>query len=320
MKTNQMPGELLKPDLQIPNDLITPPANNHALPMNLLLAMRPKQWTKNGIIVAGLVFSLNLFQPVPVALTFAALVIFCLLSSAIYLVNDVVDIEKDKQHPLKRLRPIAAGLVPAPLAIGLSAAIVGVLIPVSLFINIGFGAVAITYVATMFAYSFFLKHILIIDVFVLAAGFVLRAMSGAVIIHVAISPWLYVCTVLLALFLGLSKRRHELLLLDAEALNHRKILQEYSAPLLEEMISVVSSATIMAYSLYTFSAENLPKNHYMMFTIPFVLYAIFRYLYLVYRKDEGGSPEQLLLTDIPLIADILVWGIAAIGILYFFKF
>jgi 4-hydroxybenzoate polyprenyltransferase len=285
----------------------------------LLISMRPKQWTKNGIIFAGLIFALKLFQLDKVLLTVVAAGIFCLLSSAVYLINDVVDKDKDRQHPRKRYRPIASGQVSVRLAVGVSAAIVGILMPFSFFLSVPFGAVALTYVVMMFAYTFSLKNIMIIDVFVLAIGFVLRAMSGALIIAVAISPWLYVCTILLALFLGFAKRRHELLLLNEEAINHRKILQEYSAPLLEQMISVVASATIMAYSVYTFTAESLPRNHYMMFTIPLVIYAVFRYLYLVYQRDEGGSPELLLLKDIPLISSILLWGVVSIGIIYFFR-
>lgn len=285
----------------------------------LILTMRPKQWTKNAIVFAGLVFSMNLFDGRRVFLAGAAFVLFCLISSSVYIVNDLVDLENDQQHPKKRLRPLASGrLSPFFAKVGLVAILI-VTLPTSFYLAPLFGAAVVAYLVTMLAYSFALKHMVIVDVFTLAGGFVLRAMAGALIIDVKISPWLYVVTVLGALFLGLSKRRHELLLLSDGAINHRKILDEYSSPLLEEMISVVTSSTVVAYSMYTFSAESLPRNHYMMLTIPFVIYAVFRYLYLVYRRNEGGSPEELLLKDTPLLLDICFWAVTSVIILYFFK-
>ena len=216
-----------------------------------------------------------------------------------------------------RHRPIAAGDLPIPLAWALAGALVAGTLAFAYLVRPALAAVILAYIAVQVAYSFFLKHQVILDVFTIAAGFVLRAAAGAVAIGVPVSPWLYVCTILLALFQALAKRRAEIMLLAESAGSHRRILEEYSATLLEEMIAVVTSSTVMAYSLYTFSAENLPRNHSMMLTIPFVLYGIFRYLYLVYRKDEGGSPEQLLLTDLPLLACIVLWGLASIAILYF---
>ncbi len=285
----------------------------------LVLAMRPKQWTKNSMLFLGLIFSLNLRNPGLVALTVASFALFCLLSSAIYLVNDLVDLEKDRKHPLKRTRPLASGKLAPPLAILAAFALFVIAIPLSFAINYRFGLVAVAYVVLMLAYSYGLKHIVLVDVFAIAGGFVLRAVAGAEAIDVPISPWLYVCTVLGALFIGLSKRRHELILLNDNAPTHRKILDEYSPAMLDQMISIVTATTIMAYSLYTFSAENLPRNNAMMLTIPFVLYGAFRYLYLVHLKNAGGTPEEILLQDKPLLLDIVLWLIVSAGILYYFR-
>ena len=286
---------------------------------SLLSSIRPKQWTKNSFLFAGLVFAQDLFDQQKVLVALGAFILFCLLSSSVYLVNDLVDMEKDRQHPRKRFRPLASGKLSVKLAIITTILLLGISLPLSFYIGLAFGTVALIYFLLSLAYSFFLKNMIIIDVFVIAAGFVLRAMAGALAIDVKISPWLYVCTVLLALFLALSKRRHEMILLSDGAINHRRIFEDYSTPLLEEMISVVTSSTVLAYSIYTFSAENLPPNKFMMFTIPFVIYAVFRYLYLVYQRDEGGTPEELVLKDIPLIIDIFLWIVASVAILYFFN-
>ena len=284
-------------------------------PVSLLRQLRPKQWTKNAIVFAGLVFAKKLGDPQAVTLAVSAFVIFCLLSSVVYVINDIIDVEADRLHPKKRFRPLAAGDITLAQACGLVALLL-LSLPAALVLDVAFGAVALLYFANNLAYSLRLKHVVILDVFIIAAGFVLRAVAGAVVIHVDISPWFLLCTTLAALFLALSKRRHELLLLSEEAGSHRRILEEYNTPLLDSMIAVVTSATVMAYSLYTFFAENLPRNHAMMLTIPFVLYAVFRYLYLVYKKDEGGSPDEALLKDVPLLTCILLWGLTAVGILY----
>ena len=285
--------------------------------VSLLRELRPKQWTKNVIVFAGLVFAKKLGDPQAVLLATAAFVIFCLLSSVVYVINDMLDVEADRRHPKKRFRPLAAG----EISLGQARAVVVVLLlltlPPAFLLNPLFGLVATTYFAINLAYSLRLKHVVILDVFLIAAGFVLRAIGGAVVIRVEISPWFLLCTTLAALFLALTKRRHELALLSDEAGGHRKILEEYSVPLLEEMVAVVTSSTVMAYSLYTFFAPNLPENKAMMWTIPFVLYAVFRYLYLVYRKDLTGSPEEALLRDAPLLTCILLWGLTAVAILYF---
>jgi 4-hydroxybenzoate polyprenyltransferase len=288
----------------------------------LLRAMRPRQWTKNGIVFMALVFSVgqeyhlsDASTWVPKALeALVAFACFALVSSADYLVNDIRDIEADRAHPRKRRRPIAAGLLSVRMA--WTAAIVLALVGngAAFALNWRMGLVILSYTALMVAYSYQLKHIVLIDLFVIAAGFVMRAMAGALAIDVPISPWLYVVTALGALFLGINKRRAELELLEAGAGSHRKILEEYTIPMLDQMGSIVTGALLIAYGLYTFTAEGLPKNHSMMLTIPFVLYGIFRYLYLVNVKKEGGSPEEVLLKDVPIMLTLIGW-IATAGII-----
>jgi 4-hydroxybenzoate polyprenyltransferase len=285
----------------------------------LLLTMRPKQWPKNAVVYAGVVFDRHVLEFKPMAYATLGFIFFCAISSAVYLLNDLVDIEKDRNHPRKSKRPLASGRLKPYYAVIAMILLLGVTIPVSFLLQPLFGLVVLSYFLLQVAYCFYLKHIVILDVFAIAAGFVMRAVAGAVVIEVKISPWLLVCTLLLALFIGLGKRRHELILLADGATDHRKILSEYSSELVQEMISVVTSAVVVAYSLYTINSENVPKNYMMALTIPFVLYAIFRYLYLVYRKDEGGSPEELLLKDIPLLVDIFLWGLSSMAILYFFR-
>ncbi len=294
--------------------------------LNLLLAMRPKQWTKNGILFLPLAFTLNEywrpFSPEMyryLGLATLAFVVFCLLSGAVYLVNDVIDVEKDRLHPTKRLRPIASGKISHTTALSTAAALAIIGVSGALVLSLPFGLVAVAYLIVQAAYTYALKHLVLLDVFTIAAGFVLRAVGGAVVIQVAISPWLYICTVLLSLFLGFSKRRHELVLLNNQAGNHRQILREYTPELLEEILSVVTSSTVMAYSLYTFTYPKLPQNHAMMLTIPFVLYGIFRYLYLVHLKNEGGSPEEVLLGDRPFLINIALWIMSVVVILGLFR-
>jgi 4-hydroxybenzoate polyprenyltransferase len=292
----------------------------------LIQTMRPKQWTKNGLVFIGFVFTLNQywkpFTPTMwdwLARTVAGFAALCAVSSAIYILNDVLDIENDRAHPTKRNRPLPSGLLKPSTALAAMVALLAVALPVAFLLAPLFGLVAAAYYLMMVAYSLWLKHMVLIDIFTIAAGFVLRAVAGAFIIDVPISPWLYVVTLLGALFIGFGKRRHELILLSNGAAGHRQILAEYSPELLEQIISIVISSTIMAYSLYTFSADNLPKNHAMMLTIPFALYGAFRYLYLIHLRNEGGSPEEMLLKDRPMLIDIALWGISAMAVLYAFR-
>jgi 4-hydroxybenzoate polyprenyltransferase len=282
----------------------------------LVRALRPLQWTKNGLVFAALAFDRQVFHAEPFLRTLAAALVFCAVSSGIYLINDVRDAEQDRQHPRKRSRPIAAGDLSPERATAAAAFLLVGGFAAAMLIRPAFGAVVAGYMLLMIAYSYGLKRLVIIDVFAIAAGFVLRAAGGALAIAVPISPWLYVCTMLLALFLGFGKRRNELATLQEAAAHHRANLDSYSIPLLDQIIAVVSSATVMTYSLYTFDAPNVPDNHAMMLTIPFVAYAIFRYLFLVYRKDQGGSPEVLLVTDRPLLLCIVGWAITSVAILY----
>ena len=287
--------------------------------INLIKTMRPKQWPKNVFIFTALVFDEKLFTPAPLLKTIAAFVLFCLTSSTVYLINDLADIEKDRQHPTKRLRPLPSGQLKPSVAIAAAVLIPLVALPLCFLIDPQLGLIAMVYLLMMIVYSFVLKNIVILDVLTVAAGFVLRVAAGAAVVEVErFSPWLYICATLAALFIGVGRRRHELLLLAENANEHRASLNEYSLPLLDEMISVVASATIIAYSLYTFSAPNLPLNHAMMLTIPFVLYGVFRYLYLIHVKSLGGSPEEIFLSDRPLIVDLGLWALAVIAILYFF--
>lgn len=282
----------------------------------LVLSCRPKQWTKNVLLFFGLIFALKLTDVSLLERAFLGFLVFCAASSGVYLINDLADVEKDRQHPKKRKRPLAARLITPLQAMVLAAALFAFALGISVALGPIFAVLTVTYVVLMIVYTFHLKHVVLIDVFVLAAGFVIRAVAGAVVVHVPISPWLYLCTVLASLFLGLAKRRHEIVLLNDGAGSHRRILEEYSIPLLDQLILIVTSATVMAYSLYTFSAENLPADHSMMLTIPFVLYGLFRYLYLVQQKNGGGSPDETLLTDRPLLLCAVLWLVTATAILY----
>ncbi len=282
----------------------------------LLSTLRPRQWTKNGIVFAALVFDQKLFQLDHLLTAVGAFICFSLASSAVYVVNDLQDVESDRQHPLKRHRPIAAGRIGSQTAWLLVAALLLLSLPAAFILDQGFGLVLVGYLLLMSAYTLGLKHLVLIDVFAISAGFVLRAAGGAVAIDVPISPWLYVCTILLSLFIAFGKRRHELLLLEETAGTHRRNLDEYSPTLLDQYILITAASTVMAYSLYTFDAPNLPDNHAMTLTIPFVVYAIFRYLYLIHRRDAGGSPDQVLFSDVPLLVCIVLWGVTSVIVLY----
>jgi 4-hydroxybenzoate polyprenyltransferase len=315
------------PDLGEPTPAGGPAPRRRSLPAALLAAIRPRQAiTKNLLVFTALIFArrpqegataISLFDLIPLLQACAAYLLFALTSAAVYLLNDLRDVEQDRLHPKKRFRPIAAGELPVPLAWLTCAALIIVALVGAALMRPLLAVVVAAYFAVQVGYSFGLKHQVILDVFIIASGFVLRAIAGAVAIGVPISPWFYTLLGLGALFLGFGKRRAEIMLLTEAAGQHRRVLEEYSATLLEELIAIVTASIVMAYALYTFSAENLPKNHAMMLTIPFVIYGLFRYLFLVYRKNEGGSPEQVLLSDRPLLTTILLWVIACVVILYY---
>jgi len=275
----------------------------------LFQSMRPKQWAKNVFIFVPLLFDEKLLQPAPFLRAVAAAALFCLISSAVYLLNDLGDVEQDKLHPVKRLRPLAAGRLPKKVATAVAIALPLISIPLSWLLSPTFAVIVVIYFLQNVAYTFWLKHVVILDVMTIAAGYLLRVAGGAAAVHVArFSPWLYIFTTFLALFIALNKRRHELTLLQENANEHRAILQEYNVRFVDEMTSIVAACTIMAYSLYTFSSPNLPANNTMMLTIPPLIYGVLRYLYLVHVKEMGGEPEEIFLKDIPLIATCLLYG------------
>ena len=298
-----------------------------SLGRSLLVSMRPRQWPKNLLVLAAFLFSVNLaWEPsdpsswLPLlGRASAALAIFCLISGVVYLINDVHDAEADRLHPRKRLRPIAAGTLDPGLARGAATTFIAIGLAASFLLDARFGLVVVTYMVLMFAYSYVLKGVVILDLLVIAVGFLLRAMAGAFVIDVSISPWLYLVTMLAALFLAIYKRRGEIASLEGAAGDHRAVLEEYPPELLDQMVSVVSSATVMAYSLYVVTAENLPSNHAMVFSVPFVLYGVFRYQYLVHHKGAGDSPEDIFTQDIPLMIDILLWMVTVAVVLFVFR-
>ncbi len=289
-----------------------------SIALALLKTMRPKQWAKNVFLFVAITFDRQLFPPgTALVRTVAGFVLFCLLSSVVYIVNDLVDIEADRQHPKKRNRPLPAGKLPVRVAVVAAVVFVLVAVPVSFWLSVYFGALAVVYLLLNMAYSKWLKHIPILDVLVLASFYVLRVGAGVELIHVArFSPWLYIFTIFLALFLGVGKRRAELNLLADAANSHRPVLEGYSLPLLDQLITIVTSLTIITYSLYTFSATNLPGNNIMMLTIPFLIYGIFRYLYLVQVKHSGGAPEEVLFSDRPLQVTLFLFGLTVFVIFY----
>jgi len=288
------------------------------LATGLVASLRPEQWTKNLLVFAALVFALKLFDLSAVLAASEAFVILCALSGVVYLVNDVMDREGDRTHPSKSLRPIAAGLLPVPVALGAVVVIASLALAGAFALDRELGLVAVGYLTLQGLYSLILKHVVIVDVLALALGFVLRAVAGAVVLDVTISQWLLVCTILAALFVGLAKRRHELVLLSGEAPLHRRILGEYSPYLLDQMIAVVTASTLIAYIFYTINPETQAKfgTSWLGLTIPFPLYGIFRYLYLVHRRDGGGSPTDLLLNDRPLLVCVTLWVVAVVLLIY----
>lgn len=274
---------------------------------------RPRQWIKNLFVFSALIFAKLIFEPVYLKTVFLATISFCLISSCVYILNDIFDADKDRVHPQKRTRPVAAGIVSKTEAWVLLIILLPVALIFGFYLNRGFGLILLLYFTNNVLYSTIVKHMVILDVMSIALGFLLRVIGGGVVIDVYISQWILLCTFLLSLFLGFSKRRNELVILEEGADSHRKILKEYSLEFIDNMLSIVTASTVMAYSLYTFSSKN---SYYMILTIPFVLYGVFRYQYIVYQKKEGGSPEDAVLSDIPLMLCILLWVVVSIAILY----
>ena len=283
----------------------------------ILKTLRPKQWTKNGAIFVALIFDVKLFQPEPLVKTLLGFILLCFIAGTVYLINDLVDVEKDRLHPTKRNRPIPSGQLPLNIAKIMAVLIPVICLPLSFWLEFNFGLVITTYLVLQTAYSFVLKNVVLIDVLTIAAGFVLRVAAGVILVQAErFSPWLYVFTILLALFLGLGKRRTELALLKSEASNTRAILNEYNLPFLDEMISIVTAGTVMTYAFYTFFAPNLPENNLMMITIPFIIYGIFRYLYVIHVQEKHQAPDEILLSDFPMQINIVLFGLTVVGILY----
>ncbi len=301
----------------------SPPSSTAGVPgrsiaLNLLISLRPAQWTKNLLVFAGLLFGRRLFVLRADLAAAAAFAIFCAMSGVVYLVNDVMDRDNDRRHPLKAQRPIASGALPVATALAVAGGLGSVALVAAFALGRLFGLTALSYLGLLLLYSGPLKHIVIIDVLTIAIGFVLRAVGGAVAVEVAFSDWLLVCTILLALFISLAKRRHELVMLANGATSHRPILGEYSPYLLDQMIAVVTASTLVAYIFYTISPETQQKfgTTGLELTIPFPLYGIFRYLYLVHRREGGGSPADLLVTDRPLLICVALWVLAVVLIVY----
>ena len=283
----------------------------------LLKTMRPRQWPKNGLVFVALFFDGKATDPASLARTTAAFVLLCLMSGAVYIMNDLVDIENDRQHPKKRNRPLPSGRLQPGVAVAAAAVFIVLSLSAGFLLSPTFAAILTLYLVIQVAYTFALKNIVLLDVLIVAAGFILRVAAGVAVIEVErFSPWLYVCTGLLAVFLVLGKRRHELVLLGPDAEGHRAILSEYSLDLIDRLIGIVTTSALVAYSLYTFLAEGLPGNNLMMLTIPFVLYAIFRYLFLIHVRHEGGAPEEIFLRDRPMQATLLLWAGTVFLVLY----
>ena len=310
MARNTVPDLIDRADLN--------PAPARSLAASVFVSLRPAQWTKNLFVFGALMFGQRLLDPTSVLQAMAAFFIFCALSGVVYLINDVADREADRQHPVKRQRPIASGDVAVPVALGVAAVMGAVALVAAFWLRPSFGLIAVSYLGLLGLYSATLKHAVIIDVLTIAIGFVLRAAGGAVAIGVQASHWLYVLMMLLALFLALSKRRHELVLLADGAKGHRKILEEYSPYLLDQMIAVVTASTIVAYAFYTISPETVEKfgTDKLGLTLPFPLYGIFRYLYLVHQKEGGGSPADMLLNDRPLLICVGLWAAVVAFFIY----
>ena len=283
----------------------------------LIKTMRPQQWTKNLFAFVPIFFDEKLFNLVALGNTSLGFFLLCMISGVVYIINDLVDIEKDRAHPRKKKRPLASGALSKNFARGGIAVLLVLILPLSFILNIRFGIIILTYLVLQIAYSFILKNIVIIDVMAIAAGFVLRVAAGVSLIEVTrFSPWLYLFTTMLALFMGFGKRRQEVILMQNGHKNTRSILNQYSIPFIDEILSVVIASIILTYAFYTFTAPNLPQNNTMMLTIPFVIYAVFRYLYLLHMKDSSGDPSEIALHDRPIQIAVLLFGLLTLILIY----
>src|SRR5689334_16562698 len=298
---------------------VLPSAVSHRGVLHLLLAStRPQEWVKNAFVFAPLFFSQNLLNLDLLAKSLVAFGYFCLASAGVYLINDICDRERDKKHPQKNSRPIASGLLPVPIATTAATVLLSIATIGALALDLPLGLVTCSYVTLNIAYSNWLKNLVILDVFTIAAGFVLRVVAGAVVIDVVMSHWLLICTMLLALFLGFSKRRYELVNLAKDASLHRRVLAEYDPLFLDMMIGIVTSVTVVAYVFYTISNETVQRFHTdkLFLTVPFVIYGIFRFLYQIYHKNRGAAPSRILVTDRPLLLNVILWGLVCGLIIY----
>lgn len=288
-------------------------------PVALFATLRPKQWLKNAFVFAPAIFANELFDRGVLLRAAGAFAVFCAAASATYLLNDVLDREADRRHPTKKFRPIASGRVPVGLAVAAAVALAAVAVVAATFLGLPFAAVVVVYLVETVAYTLYLKHTVILDVMFLAAGFVLRVAGGAIAVNVPASEWLFLCTLLLALFLGFSKRRHEITLLESGASSHRRVLEHYSAELLDQMIVIVATSVILCYILYTIWPSTIEKfgSNHLVYTVPFVIYGIFRYFYLIHQRQSGGDPTGALLTDVPLIVDVLLYGCVAVAVIHY---
>lgn len=286
---------------------------------DILIALRPKQWVKNAVLFAGLIFSQNFMNPAKVAVVFSACFIFCIAASSVYLINDALDVDQDRKHPEKKFRPIASGRLSVGFAFVLAGLLMAWSIVMAFILSKGFLFFLSAYLFIEVLYSFYLKDVVILDLFCISAGFLLRVLSGAVVIDVPISSWLLICTIFLSLFLALGKRRGEMVLLKDTASSHRQVLSDYSLSFIDQMITIVTASTVLSYVLYTLSPETVGKFHTkgLLFSATFVIYGIFRYLYLIYQKKEGGAPERLLFSDKPLFASLVFYVIAVVLAIYF---
>jgi len=282
----------------------------------LVTAMRPRQWIKNLLVFAGLVYAGKLTDAHSLLKVASAFLLFCVLSGVIYISNDILDLEQDRHHPKKRLRPIASGRLPVGVAWSAAVGLGLASLVLSFAVSTGFGFCALLYTLLMSAYSFGLKHVVILDILIVAIGFVLRALAGTQAVHLErITPWFLACILFLALFIAICKRRHELLLLNERAIHHRAVLRDYSPAFLDQMISATTAATLLSYTLWA-AAETRPEFRGMIFTVPFVVYGIFRYLFLVYHRSEGGAPEVMFLTDRSLLINTVLWLAVVMILIY----